>query len=337
MLQHVIVTAAPVLLWLIGLPWLIRELLRRTATETAFCGKCGYNLTGLTSDRCPECGRHLRWGGAVYGQRRPRYRRVAVAGLLLLAGGGLFTVRLSQAFWRLRIEDFLPNGVFLDRFASPNSAVRNAAADELRARRLRGRLTPAEVQRQADIALARLTASAAATSAPGPATTQVTPTVVTAGARSDLWLLSELASAGQLTLPQTVRLGQLVFEKFELQMPARSRVGTPTPLRVGFRLTPVAFDALSVYTVGLACDALLVDGQPQNVPVEVLQAWEWNNPQRTSGKLSFEKPGMHTVTVRFGPANRRQSLLGAWRPEVSATIQVDSAEVGPETKPSGGE
>jgi hypothetical protein len=25
-----------------------------------FCGKCGYNLTGLTSERCPECGEALR-------------------------------------------------------------------------------------------------------------------------------------------------------------------------------------------------------------------------------------------------------------------------------------
>lgn len=35
---------------------------RPTVAEYAagFCRKCGYNLTGLTSDRCPECGETLR-------------------------------------------------------------------------------------------------------------------------------------------------------------------------------------------------------------------------------------------------------------------------------------
>ncbi len=33
-----------------------RRLLRLRKGDTPFCGRCGYNLTGLTSPRCPECG-----------------------------------------------------------------------------------------------------------------------------------------------------------------------------------------------------------------------------------------------------------------------------------------
>ncbi len=36
-----------------------RKLLRLRKGDTPYCGKCGYNLTGLTSPRCPECGELL--------------------------------------------------------------------------------------------------------------------------------------------------------------------------------------------------------------------------------------------------------------------------------------
>jgi hypothetical protein len=56
--------AAP-LIWLTAviLLWLEspseRELRLRNASTTILCPVCGYNLTGLDTTRCPECGRHF--------------------------------------------------------------------------------------------------------------------------------------------------------------------------------------------------------------------------------------------------------------------------------------
>jgi hypothetical protein len=38
---------------------------RRVRARSGTCAGCGYNLTGLESDHCPECGRRFRWGRAV--------------------------------------------------------------------------------------------------------------------------------------------------------------------------------------------------------------------------------------------------------------------------------
>ena len=47
-----------------------------------YCRKCRYNLTGLTSERCPECGSLTAEVGVIVGRRR-RQPRLIVAGLLL--------------------------------------------------------------------------------------------------------------------------------------------------------------------------------------------------------------------------------------------------------------
>ena len=42
------------------------------------CGHCGYNLTGATSNRCPECGKLFIEAGVVIGHRGPMRRRTGL-------------------------------------------------------------------------------------------------------------------------------------------------------------------------------------------------------------------------------------------------------------------
>jgi len=62
---------------------------RRVGDEPR-CRKCNYNLTGLTSEHCPECGTHATGENVVVGIPRWRWRVLAPGLLLLLVSiGGL--------------------------------------------------------------------------------------------------------------------------------------------------------------------------------------------------------------------------------------------------------
>ena len=44
-----------------------RRLLKLRLGDTLFCKRCGYNLTGLHGQVCPECGNESSAGGVVKG------------------------------------------------------------------------------------------------------------------------------------------------------------------------------------------------------------------------------------------------------------------------------
>ncbi len=48
------------------------------------CGHCNYNLTGATSNRCPECGLLFIEAGVIVPRRRPRKWILPPAGMILL-------------------------------------------------------------------------------------------------------------------------------------------------------------------------------------------------------------------------------------------------------------
>ena len=53
---------AALLLTIGGLVWYLK---RRRARLPGVCGKCGYNVTGIPTFTCPECGSDLRKVGIV--------------------------------------------------------------------------------------------------------------------------------------------------------------------------------------------------------------------------------------------------------------------------------
>lgn len=58
---------------------------RRIGTEP-FCRKCEYQLTGLQSNRCPECGSELGDRAVVHGVPRRRWGLVTLAVMLMVGG-----------------------------------------------------------------------------------------------------------------------------------------------------------------------------------------------------------------------------------------------------------
>jgi hypothetical protein len=58
----------------------------RRVGDEPHCRKCGYNLTGLPSERCPECGRPATGRNVIIGTRQRRWRLLAPGLALLLLG-----------------------------------------------------------------------------------------------------------------------------------------------------------------------------------------------------------------------------------------------------------
>src|SRR5262245_57686450 len=87
----------------LGAALLIRGWRGRRVGTDPHCRKCGYNLTGITSERCPECGTpHL--DNPVLGQFRRRYRLV-LAGLLILLPSTGMLIRV-EIQWARSVEDW---------------------------------------------------------------------------------------------------------------------------------------------------------------------------------------------------------------------------------------
>jgi len=106
----------------LGIPWLLLTMLPLTAicltvavlvavtmggrrrSDAPRCGRCGYNLTGSTGNRCPECGRLFVEAGIITSNMgAPGRRRWLVIALvfapivLLMLGGGFAALRSYQS------------------------------------------------------------------------------------------------------------------------------------------------------------------------------------------------------------------------------------------------
>src|SRR5436305_13805040 len=74
-------------------------LLAFLAGQDVACPLCGYNLRGLTTPRCPECGRELRLS---IGLTEPYLRAWIVLAAAVCASGGtglFFVMMIARAGW----------------------------------------------------------------------------------------------------------------------------------------------------------------------------------------------------------------------------------------------
>ena len=85
----ILYSLATILPALAGVVLLIIAAIPRKVGDAPHCRKCQYNLTGITSQRCPECGRNIDAKLVIRGRREKR-TRLMIVGYVLCGVAWLF-------------------------------------------------------------------------------------------------------------------------------------------------------------------------------------------------------------------------------------------------------
>lgn len=118
--------------------------------NTPFCARCGYNLTGLSGEVCPECGDpYGRPGGTVFGTRQRRTGNL-VAGIVLL---GVAAANLVTPLKNVDWYGFMPTSFVLGDLQSGNPQEAQRVWDEVRRRVRAKNLTEKEYCELIDLCL----------------------------------------------------------------------------------------------------------------------------------------------------------------------------------------
>lgn len=134
---------------IISIAMLWRGHMPRRTGDTPFCRPCGYNLTGLTSDRCPECGRLMTDDNIVRGTRRRRPVLTSAGAVVLGVCTGLMIVHWLSLDWSRHKPTFW----LMSDLQASKRVVAQRAFRELDRRFLAGRLSQAAQSRLIDLCL----------------------------------------------------------------------------------------------------------------------------------------------------------------------------------------
>jgi len=121
----------------------------RRRGSTPRCRTCEYDLTGLVSDRCPECGTVITTESKVYGER---YRRpvLGLIGLLLIV---LATLPLLKPVQQINWYQYVPTGVVLKHLETTTGPALRKAWNEIQRRDKAGQLSKRHLNRLIEIGL----------------------------------------------------------------------------------------------------------------------------------------------------------------------------------------
>lgn len=135
---------------LIGLVLLRYGIWPRRRGDTPHCRKCDYNVTGLDSGRCPECGTELTEAAVVYGERRRRPVLIVLGVVFFLVATGLVAQGGRQVNW----YRWWPTASVLGDLQSARPTVAAKAWRELQRREIDERLSTSQLTQLIDICLA---------------------------------------------------------------------------------------------------------------------------------------------------------------------------------------
>ena len=311
-------------LLLAGLVLLVRGLRGRRVGDEPRCRECGYNLTGITSSRCPECGGTINEAEVVFGVRRRRRFSLALGAVLsgiAVLGLGLWGSGLIS---RVNWYACLPSSMLV-HWAEGDD---RQAIVELKRRVRSQKVSGSDVSELVPIALARHGAS------PRP---------------SDLHLWAEilalLDSDDYLTDEERGHFyKELLIVDFQVR--ARVRQGEPLPVRAQYEVRTGACDLWS-FTLGkswlqlgqeeaVACpwdvsNWLVVDRpglRSYGYKRETLSLEPQRYPMELTAKIILSKPeGDWTKIVKLRreveilPANAEDPITITYDPSVAPVLK----------------
>ena len=152
----IILAGGALWLLLLGSALLFRWFRPARRGETPHCRRCDYNLTGIDSTNCPECGAELSPQGIVRGDAmRSAPKAWAGAAMILLAilylgGRGLVS------YGGVDLSQHKPTAWLIDDLRSRESNRQWQALNELERRELLAPLSDDQMQKLADAILTRL-------------------------------------------------------------------------------------------------------------------------------------------------------------------------------------
>jgi len=149
MLSATDILIAAVGVFIIGVIFLQRGIWPRRVGDTPYCGRCKYNLTGIESDRCPECGGDVTPATIVYGLRRRR------PGLIAAGAACMLPLLLVAGVWLTNIDwyRYKPTGWVISDLNTTNVGKWQKVWTELDRRIRLGAVSPEHESRLTDICL----------------------------------------------------------------------------------------------------------------------------------------------------------------------------------------
>ena len=265
-----------IILALIGLFLVWRGWRIRRRGDVPRCRKCDYNLTGLASDRCPECGTSLDTTTIVKGDR---YRRWwwAVIGVVFLALAGVSLIKPVQQIDGYRIR---PTAWVMSDFQAATGQPLRKAWSELRRRDRQDNLSDRHRQQLIKLCLAEQTR---------------TPRRPVSQPMYDH--LAWLAGQDALTESQAQQFFQQVF-RLELTLRPRVAPGDDVPFWISNHIRAPS----KTKHFGFWCDfsgaQLYIQDQLVNPGAYGhIRGYPYSGIS-VGSRFQFNKPDMHTVVAR---------------------------------------
>ncbi|UCG16982.1 MAG: hypothetical protein JSV19_02895 [Phycisphaerales bacterium] len=255
----------------LGLVFLKVGLWPRRQGDAPHCRKCGYNLTGLESARCPECGTTLDKRTVVSGvrRRRPGLILAGIASLLPLLAG--IVLAITDVNWyRLRPTTW----VISDAQSSAAGTARKAWR-ELTRREKDGSLSVSHRHRLIEASLREQ-----GTAAPGPCLNEFVD------------FLGRNYAAGRLSERQTQTFLQQGM-RLSLHVRARVRAGCEIPYTVRTEMR-VPYE---LFWQGMTGGDISIDGVPTGHQAGFDSRGSGTLLGSSGRRVSCDAPGKHTMTI----------------------------------------